>query len=612
MKNKINYRKNIAIKWIKDGIRPLGIVFGDIGTSPIYTLTVVIAFLKPEKDNILGVLSLMFWSLIIVVYIQYTWLAMNLSIRGEGGTIILQEILISLVKNKNKIRYVIFFSFIALSFIIGDGVITPAITILGAVEGLVLIPGLEHTPLPEILLISIAITFFLFIFQKRGTDRVSNLFSPIMLLWFLSLAISGIISIVQYPGILRALSPDCALKFLLTHKAVGFLVLSEVMLTITGGEALYADMGHLGKQCIVKAWNFVFVCLVLNYLGQGAHVILHPGTKTTLFEMVFYESPVIYIPFLILTILASIIASQAMISAMFSIFYQGINTHIMPRLKVDHTSKELSTQIYISFVNWALFVCVILMFLIFKESKHMALAYGLAVNLTMTLTALMLIWIYYLKNEKIYALIAVIPAILDFIFLYANLNKIPHGGYWSIIIAMIPLSIILLYRAGQSKLYQALKPLPLDVFLPRYNELYKSVSKIHGTAIFLLRDIHNISPYIVNTMFIHNILYEYNVILSISTKDRPFGLKSHFVDSLAPSLRVFEISAGYMEVVNIEEVLKENGIDEKAIFYGLEDVITDNFFWRLFAIIKSLSPTLVQFYNLPPEKLHGVITRVKI
>lgn len=504
---------------VKEIVRPLGIVFGDIGTSPIYTLTAVVLFLKPEQENIFGVISFIFWSLIIVVYIQYTWLAMNLSIRGEGGTIILQEILISLVKNKKQIRYVIFFSFIALSFIIGDGVITPAITILGAVEGIVLIPGLEHTPLAVILLITIAITFLLFAFQKRGTDRVSALFSPIMLVWFLSLAVSGLVSIVQFPGILRALSPDCALKFFLHHEALGFLVLSEVILSITGGEALYADMGHLGKNCIVKGWNFVFICLVLNYLGQGAHLILHPTTKSTLFGMILDESAILYIPFLIITIMASIIASQSMISAMFSIVYQGINTHIMPRLRVEHTSSQLSTQIYIGTVNWTLFMCVVLMILIFRESRHMALAYGLAVNVTMTLTALMLIWIYLLRKERFFALIAIFPAILDILFLGANLNKFHHGGYWSLIIACIPLSVILLFRSGQRVLYQALKPLPLEEFLTKYNELYKAGSKIPGTAIFFLRDYRSISPYILNTMFIHNIVYEYNIILSISTKE---------------------------------------------------------------------------------------------
>ncbi len=600
----------------KEILRPLGIVFGDIGTSPIYTFTVILIFLRALGDTsettIYGVISLMIWSMITIVFIQYTWLAMNLSIRGEGGTIILQEILVPLLKNKRQINLVIIISFIALSFIIGDGVITPAISILSAVEGLVLIPGLEGTTLPVILAIAIVITIFLFSFQKGGTDKVSKYFSPIMLFWFFSLAGTGIIAITGHPQILNALNPWYAVLFFLHHKFIGFLVLCDVILTITGGEALYADMGHLGKQCIIKGWYFVFICLVLNYLGQAAFVINKPDTQSTLFEMVNHQSAIFYIFFLILTVIATVIASQAMISAMFSIVYQGINTHILPRLKVNHTSKELSTQIYIGFVNWFLFICVITMMLIFQKSGNMAVAYGMAVNITMTLTAVMLIWIYALRKEKLLMILSVIVATVDFAFLAANINKIPHGGYISLLIALIPLSIIILYRAGQKKLYGALKPMPLNEFLSRYNELFKTGSKVHGTAIFLLRDIQNISPYIVNTIFSHGILFENTIILSISIKDKPFGVKSYFNVSPAPSIRAFEIHAGYMEVVDVEEVLKDNGISEKVIFYGLEDIQTDSPLWKAFALIKNLSPSIVQFYNMPPQKLHGVITQVKI
>jgi KUP system potassium uptake protein len=607
--------KTIARR-IREVAKPLGIVFGDIGTSPIYTLTAILLFLRSHNDfteaTLMGIVSLIVWALIIIVYVQYTWLAMNLSMRGEGGTIILQEILVPLLKNKKRVSLVITISFVALSFIIGDGVITPAITILSAVEGFVLVPGLEKTPLYLILIVAIIITALLFGFQKKGTDRVSSYFSPIMTVWFISLAVTGIISIAHYPAILKALSPHYAVGFFIHHKFIGLLVLTEVILAVTGGEALYADMGHLGKQCIVNAWNVVFVCLVLNYMGQAAYVQLHPEAQSTLFEMVFYQSKIFYIFFVLLTVLASVIASQAMISAMFSIVYQGINTHIMPRLKVSHTSRELSTQIYISTVNWFLFVCVVLMLIIFQKSANMAVAYGMAVNVTMTLTAVMLIWIYWLKNEKLFAALSVMVACVDLTLLAANLTKLTHGGYISLICAAIPLSIILLYRAGQRRLYVALKPLAQNVFLNRYNEMYKTASKIHGTAIFLLRDAGHFSPYIVNTIFKHNILYEYNIILSISTKDKPFGIKAHFNESLAPSLRVFEIRVGYMEMVNIEEVLKDHGIDEKVTFYGIEDIVTDNIIWKAFAVIKALSPAIVQFYDLDPQKLHGVITQVKI
>lgn len=590
----------------------MGIVFGDIGTSPIYTLTAIFLLYPPTEINIFGVISLIIWSMIVVVFIQYTWLAMNLSVRGEGGTIILREILISLLKKKRQVNIVIIISFVAISFIIGDGVITPAISILSAVEGLTLIPGLQHTPLHWIIMIAAIITFLLFALQNRGTDRVSKLFSPIMLVWFLSLAFSGILSFLRYPSILKAISPLYAVQFFLHHKIAGFLVLSEVILAVTGGEALYADMGHLGKESIRKAWYFVFLCLVLNYLGQGAHMMIKPETRSVLFEMIFNLSPILYLPFLLLTVIATVIASQAMISAMFSIVYQGINTHILPRLKITHTSRELSSQIYISFVNWFLFICVILMLIIFKKSSHMAVAYGFAINVTMTLEALGLIAVYSLRKQKLFTVLACLVALYDMFFLYANLHKVPVGGYWSLIIAALPLFIILLFRAGQAKLYRELKPMPSNVFLTKYEEMYKSASKIKGTSIFLLRDAQNISPYVVNVIFKHKILYEYNIILSISTKDRPFGVKAHFGESLTSSMRVFEIKMGYMEVINIEDLLREHGINEDVIFYGIEDVVTENMLWKLFALIKTNSPTIVQFYEFAPQKVLGVVTRVKL
>jgi len=597
---------------VETALKPLGIVFGDIGTSPIYTLTAIFLIYPKTELNVMGVISLMIWSLIAIVYIQYTWLAMNLSIRGEGGTIILREIFISLLKNKKHIRIVVFLSFIAISFIIGDGVITPAITILSAVEGLVLIPGLEHMSIYTIIFIAAFITFLLFCLQKKGTDNVSKLFSPIMLVWFLALALSGIVSLVGCPKVLMALNPIYAVRFFLEHKLAGLLVFSEVILAVTGGEALYADMGHLGKESIRKAWHFVFACLVLNYMGQGAQILLHPETTTMLFGMIYTICRYLYIPFLLLTVCATVIASQAMISAMFSIVYQGINTNIMPRLKVNHTSTHMSSQIYISFVNWSLFICVILMLLIFQKSSHIAVAYGFAINVTMTLEAIMLISIYFLQKERLLAICGCMVALIDLTFLYANFHKIPVGGYWSIIIASLPLLVILLYKFGQEKLYRTLKPLPLETFLPRYDELYKNASKIHGTAIFLLRDVHHISPYLANVIFQHRILYEYNIVLSISTKDKPFGVKAHFKESVAPSLRVFEIRMGYMEVVNIEEILRDNGINEKVIFYGVEDISTDNLVWKCFGAVKALSPAIVQFYDFPPHKLMGVITQVKL
>jgi KUP system potassium uptake protein len=308
----------------KGVIRSLGLVFGDIGTSPIYTLTVIFILTKPTEDNIMGVLSLIVWTLAILVTVEYSWLAMSLGQKGEGGTFVLRGIILPLLKTSRSMVFVTILTFVGVSLLIGDGVITPAISILSAVEGLILIPALKETRQTTLIIIAGIIAVVLFLFQKKGTEKVAGAFGPLMLLWFLTISISGIFSIFSNPQVLKAINPYYGLKFLYQNGITGFFVLSEVILCATGGEALYADMGHLGRKPIVKAWHFVFLALILNYLGQGAFVISNPGSSwNVLFSMVFSQSRLFYIPFLILSIVATVIASQALISGMFSIVYQA-------------------------------------------------------------------------------------------------------------------------------------------------------------------------------------------------------------------------------------------------------------------------------------------------
>ena len=603
--------KNSPLKGI---IRSLGLVFGDIGTSPIYTLTVI--FLLPTivrtEDSVIGVLSLIFWTLVLLVTVQYAWLAMSLGKRGEGGTIVLREILVPLLKSSRQIGVVTLLSFIGISLIIGDGVITPAISILSAVEGLLLIKGFEGTGQTALIVIAGAIAVLLFSFQKKGTERVAGAFGPLMVVWFAALTLSGVAAIIQVPSVIKAVNPYYAAAFLVNHGLTGFFVLSEVILCATGGEALYADMGHLGREPIVRAWNFVFVALAFNYFGQGAYLISHPDAKNVLFEMVNHQAQFLYIPFLVLSIAATVIASQAMISGMFSIVYQGITTRIMPMFKVDYTSEERHSQIYIGFVNWFLLFCVLYIMKEFRESSKLAAAYGLAVTGTMTLTGIFMTWIYSIRKMYGRAAAALLVTFVSFSFLLSNTYKIPHGGYWSIIIAVIPFSIIMLYRVGQRRLYYALQPLPLDVFLLSYNQLYKNLSKIKGTALYFAKDAREMPPYIVHTMFKNNIIYEDNIIVSIVKREDPFGVTGFFKEDLAPGLRSFEIQTGYMEVPDVEEILREAGIQEKTIFYGVEDILPSNIIWQIFSTIKRMTPNIVQFYKLPYNKLHGVVTRVEI
>jgi len=593
-------------------INSMGLVFGDIETSPIYTLTVIFLLTRPTEAHVIGVLSLIVWTLIILVTLEYAWLAMSLGKKGEGGTIVLKEILVPLLKSSRNVAFVTILAYIGTSFLIGDGVITPAISILSAVEGMRIIPAFENIGQGTIMFISGLIAIALFSVQSKGIEKITWVFGPIMVLWFLSIAFSGVASIFYTPSVLKAINPYYGIKFLLDNGITGFFVLSEVILCATGGEALYADMGHLGREPILKAWRFVFLALVLNYLGQGAFIIRNPGSTNVLFQMINQQASLLYIPFLILSITATIIASQAMISGMFSIVYQGITTRIMPMLKIDYTSGLLKSQIYISTVNWALLISVLFMIALFKESSSLAAAYGLAVTGTMSITGIMMTSIFYHRKQISKAVISLFITFVDLTFLLSNSYKIPHGGYWSVVIAAIIFSLIVIFTSGQKRLYELMSPTKIDDFLKQYNDIYASENKISGTALFFSRDINRIPQYISLIMFKNNIIYENNIFVSIARLESPFGVESSFGKELAKGLKVFEIKVGYMEVIDVARILKEKGIYEKTIFYGLEDIFSNNMMWKIFSVIKKLSPSFVQFYRLPPEELHGVMSRFEM
>ena len=411
---------------------------------------------------------------------------------------------------------------------------------------------------------------------------------------------------------LMAFNPYYALSFLLKNGFAGFIVLSEVILCATGGEALYADMGHLRSKPIRQAWAGVFIALVLNYIGQGAYLLNHPDAKNILFEMIFYQGKNLYIPFLILSILATIIASQAMISGTFSMVYQGITTRLMPMFKVDYTSVERKSQIYISSVNWFLLIAVLFIMLEFKESSRLAAAYGLAVTGTMFLTGILMTWIFYLKKKNVLSLIALFITGVDFAYLTATFYKIPHGGYWSLILSTIPLAMILFYTEGQKKLYKTMDFMPLEEFLHKFNSVYATTERLKGTALFLIKDVKDMPFYVTQTMFFHGIMYEDTVFVSIIKRDDPFGITGFFKEDLAEGLRVFEIQMGYMEVIDVEDILKEAGIEERVVFYGLEDIASRNIIWKIFALIKRITPPFIQFYKFPSKKLHGIFTKVSL
>lgn len=589
----------------------MGLVFGDIGTSPIYTFTVIFLTLQVTFENVVSVLSLIIWTLLLIVTVQYTWLAMSLSKRGEGGTIVLNEVLRKLLKGARPMVFFSYLTYIGISLLIGDSVITPAISILSAVEGLKLINIFHNIPQIIILLITLIITVALFSIQEKGTEKVSRMFGPVMLVWFFALGVSGIASIMHYPAIFAAFNPMHGLNFITHHGLPGFFVLSEVILCATGAEALYADMGHLGRRPITEAWVVVLGALLLNYLGQGVFLINNPDAKNILFAMISSQAHMLYIPFLFISILATIIASQAMISGLFAIVYQGINTRILPLFKVDYTSEKINSQIYISTANWFLMFFVIVVILFFKESANLASAYGFAVTGTFTITGIMIGTIFYLRKKYFHFLITLLLIVIDFAFLLATFSKIHTGAYWSIIIATIPLSLIILYIKGQHAMHAAINLMDKVTFMEQYERTYPSISKIEGKALFFARGIEKVPPYIVQTFFTNNIMYKENIFVQINKTNDAFGLQ-YDLSRVSDGLNILKIDVGYMEVFRLEKVLQALDIEEKAIFYGVEDIDTTNFFWHIFSIIKKVTPSFVSFYRLPPNKMHGVVTKIRL
>jgi len=604
--------KNSDLSSPKDIVKAMGIVFGDIGTSPIYTLSIIFTLTIPSQENIYGVLSLIFWTLITLVTVQYAWLAMSMSTKGEGGIIVLKEILITTLKKGRKVGFISFLGYIGVSLLMGDGVITPAISILSAVEGLKLIPGMESTGLRTIILITSVITILLFAIQFKGTSKVALSFGPIMLVWFISLFLSGFFYLIHTPGIFLAFNPMYAIEFFIHNGLPGFFVLSEVILCATGGEALYADMGHLGGKPIRQAWSFVFFALIINYFGQGAYILEHNDPNQVLFKLVSTYSEIFYIPFLILTLMATIIASQAMISAVMSLIFQGINIGIFPLMKIKYTSKEMRTQIYLPSVNWILLFAVLLMILIFKESANLAAAYGLAVTATMFISSIFIVSILWNRKDYLRLSIAVFVLIVTLIYLIAVTHKIPYGGYWSIIIATVVLLIMGLWITGMNRLRKYLRSVTLDVFIESFKQIYETGNFVKGEALFFTKNVNVVSPYIVHCMFRTGIMYEKNVLVSVENTDLPYGIQLDKYEEVSPGLWVARILYGYMEVPNLPQLFKEWNFNEKAIFYGAEEIKTNKFFLKFFIVLKKIAPNWISYFDFPYNKLHGVVTRIEI
>jgi KUP system potassium uptake protein len=601
--------KNKFITSSNEVVRAMGIVFGDIGTSPIYTLTIIFFLIKPTEENIIGVLSLIFWTLIVVVTIQYAWLGMSLSIKGEGGIIVLKESLSHTFKKGKKIASASALAYFGIALLIGDGIITPAISILSAVEGLELIPELGDITIPAIVLITCLITILLFSIQARGVDKIAKSFGPIMLIWFVSLFLSGGYYLFNNLFILKAMNPVYGINMLFSNGLVSFLILSDVILCATGGEALYADMGHLGGKSIKYAWVFISIALIVNYFGQGAFLLTAGSTFQILFSSVNNISPVLYVPFLILALLATIIASQAMISAVMSLVFQGINLRIFPLMKIKYTSTALRSQIYIASVNWMLLAAVLLMILIFKSSENLSAAYGFAVTATMTISAIFLVWIFWNKGMKIKLFFAIFVLLFDMAFLVSVFTKIPAGGYWSLIIALLIVMLIQIWLKGSDMLRKKFRSLDLDIFITSFEQLYSTEPTLKGEAIYFARILDKVPPYVVHVTLRSGIIYEKNILFAVETADVPYGINFSDLKEYTKGLYGLSVTVGYLEVPDLLKLFKLQGISEKVIFYGVDDIKTGKFFYKVYAFIKKITPSFASFYNLPYNKLHGVVTR---
>ena len=601
--------KNKFITSANEVVRAMGIVFGDIGTSPIYTLTIIFFLIPPTQENIIGVLSLIFWTLIIIVTIQYAWLGMSLSIKGEGGIIVLKEALISTLKKGKRLSFASALAYIGISLLIGDGIITPAISILSAVEGLELIPDFGEVTTLVVVLITCLITIILFLMQAKGVDKIAKSFGPIMLIWFVCLFISGAHYILDNPFILKAINPLYGINILLSNGFVSFVILSDVILCATGGEALYADMGHLGGKSIKVAWIFVFLALFVNYFGQGAYLLNAGSVFQILFSSIRSISPVLYVPFLILALLATIIASQAMISAVMSLVFQGINLRIFPMMKIKYTSSKLRTQIYIGSVNWMLLFAVLLMILLFESSENLSAAYGLAVTATMTISAIFMVWIFWNKKSKLKLFLSIFVLAFDLIYLVSVFTKIPAGGYWSLIIAALITILIQIWIQGSDRLRKKFRSLDLDIFITSFEQLYSTEPTLKGEAIYFARILDKVPPYVVHVTLRSGIIYEKNILFAVETADVPYGINFSDLKEYTKGLYGLSVTVGYLEVPDLLKLFKLQGISEKVIFYGVDDIKTSKFFYKVYAFIKKITPSFASFYNLPYNKLHGVVTR---
>ncbi len=605
----------------KLAIGAAGVVFGDIGTSPLYALKECVDVdhgVAATSANLFGLVSLIFWSLTMVVTVKYLTFIMKADNRGEGGILALLALLPRQdKKDPTRIGWVAAMVLFGAALLYGDGVITPAISVLSAVEGL----GVATTRLtPAVVPLTVAILAGLFWVQKRGTESIGGMFGPMMVVWFLVIAALGLVHIVQYPRILGAVHPIYAVRFFATHGWHAFLVLGSVVLCITGGEALYADMGHFGRAPIRFAWfALVMPALLLNYFGQAACIIQHSAAASNPF---FAMGPPSLLYFMVaLSTVATIIASQALISGAYSLTRQAVQLGFCPRVTIVHTSGEAEGQIFIPEVNVALAIACIWLVLTFKESSALAAAYGIAVTGTMAITSI----VYFMVLTRAWhwpvwkaGLLILLFLSFDIPFFAANALKFFHGGWFPIAVALGVFLVMTTWKKGRTLLGQSLvnRMLPTELFLEDVDR--HCPHRVPGTAVFMSSNPTGI-PIVLLHHWKHNqVLHETIVLLSISSEPIPEVPSGARVTVANLGRGFFQVTAhyGFMETPNVPQVMRraaELGVpcqpERTSYFLGRETLLatgqTPMFAWRksLFSFISRNSRSATHYFGIPPDRV---------
>jgi KUP system potassium uptake protein len=608
----------------------LGVVYGDIGTSPLYAVRECFHgdyAIAPSPSNILGVLSLMFWALMIIVSTKYLGFVLRADNRGEGGVIALTALIERAVKKTSQRRLLLTGAgLFAASLLYGDGMITPAISVLSAVEGLkVVAPSLERAILP----LTVLILTGLFLFQRRGTAGIGALFGPVMIVWFSVIGVLGLLGIVDNPRVLTAIVPWHAIRFLLENHTRGFLVLGSVFLVVTGAEALYADLGHFGRRPIQVAWFFVALpSLVCNYLGQGALLLRDPGLAPDPFYALAPEGWLV--PLVILATLATVIASQAVISGAFSLTRQAIQLGYLPRLRILHTSAHEIGQIYIPQVNWILMAATIALVLGFGSSSKLAAAYGVAVTTTMLITTALL----FVVTRRVWGwsglragLLTSLLLAVDLSFFGANIGKVAHGAWFPLAIGAVAYAMLTTWSKGRRILAQKLyaKNPPLDVFIKGLTD--RRVPRAPGKAVYLAGSSEATPPALLQNLKHNKIVHEMVAVITLLTEEEPRipeGERVEVQDLGSGFFRVFA-RYGFMEEPSVPEVLAlcrgkglELELEEVSFFLGRETLRRDRNpvmpVWReaIFAFMSRNAMGATTYFRIPPNRVIEIGTQVEL